>query len=147
MRGYEVYGEARPIVSLWRWITASLIFLVLGAGAWIGVPDNLWGLVFFVAISLLAATIYGLYLRNRRIPIGIKHDGERLLITGILDSGILVASKVEFTSPSSLYVERWGERLASKKMILFFASTEDASKVADWLKPGATEGKVPTVSC
>jgi len=143
MRGYEVYGEARPIVSLWRWITASLIFLVLGAGAWIGVPDNLWGLVFFVAISLLAATIYGLYLRNRRIPIGIKHDGERLLITGILDSGILVASKIEFISSTSLHIERMGERLASKKMVMFFASVEDARKVADWLTPNPGRHKSP----
>ena len=146
MRGYEVYGEARPIVSLWRWITASLIFLVLGAGAWIGVPDNLWGLVFFVAISLLAATIYGLYLRNRRIPIGIKHDGERLLITGILDSGILVASKIEFISSTSLHIERMGERLASKKMVMFFASVEDARKVADWLTPNPGHKSPPLTS-
>jgi len=109
-------------------------------------PNSLFGVFFFVAFALAAATISGFYLRSRWIPIGIKRDGERLLITGIADSGIMVASKVEFTSPTSLYVERWGERLASKKMILFFASTEDASKVADWLKPGATQGEVPPVS-
>ena len=146
MPGYEVYAKARPIMTLWRWVVASLVFLVLGAGAWADLPNSLFGVLFFVAFALAAATISGFYLRSRWIPIGIKRDGERLLITGIADSGIMVASKVEFTSPTSLYVERWGERLASKKMILFFASTEDASKVANWLKPGATQGEVPPVS-
>ena len=146
MPGYEVYAKARPIMTLWRWVVASLVFLVLGAGAWADLPNSLFGVLFFFTFALAAATISGFYLRSRWIPIGIRHDGERLLITGIADSGIMVASKVEFTSPTSLYVERWGERLASKKMILFFASTEDASKVADWLKPGATQGEVPPVS-
>ena len=132
-------------MSLWRWITSSLIFLVLGAGAWIGLPDSLWGLVFFVAISVVGATLFGFYLRSRRIPIGIKHDEERLLITGIVDSGILFASKIEFISPTRLYIERLGERLASKKMILCFASTEDTRKVADWLTANTMQYKSPPV--
>src|SRR5437867_5825928 len=30
MPGYEVYAKARPIMTLWRWVVPSLVFLVFG---------------------------------------------------------------------------------------------------------------------
>ena len=134
MPGYEVYGEMRPIMSFWRWTVASLISLVFGAGLFIDLPNSPWALLFFALFALAAAAVIGFYLRRKRIPVGIKRDEERVLITGILDSGILVASNVKLTSPTSLYVEREGKRLASKKMVLYFATAEDARKVIDWVK-------------
>lgn len=132
MPGYEVYGEVRPIMSFWHWTVASLISLMFGAGSLIVLPDSAWAFLFFALFALAAAVVIGFYLRRKRIPVGIKRDEERALITGIVDSGILVASKVEFTSPTSLYVERQGERLGSRKMVLYFATAEDAGKVVDW---------------
>jgi hypothetical protein len=143
MPGYEVYGEVKQIMSLWRLILASLISLVLGVGAWIDVPQSLSGLAFFGAFALAAATFFGFYLRSRRMPVAIKHDQENLLITGIVDSGVLVASRVEFASPTSLYIERQGQKLASKKMALFFASAEDTRKVSDWLTTRVAKYKTP----
>jgi len=137
MPGYEVYGEMRPIMSFWRWTVASLISLVFGTGAFIALPDSAWGLLFFALFFVAAAVVIGLYLRGKRIPVGIKRDEERVLITGIVDSGILVASNVKFASPTSLYLERQGKRLASKKMVLYFATAEDAGKVVDWVKRGS----------
>ena len=115
MLGYEVYGEVKQIMSLWRLILASLISLVLGAGAWIDVPQNLSGLAFFVAFTLAAATVFAFYLGNKRMPVAIKHDQENLLITGIVDSGVLVPSRVEFASPTSLYIERQGQKASLKE--------------------------------
>ena len=143
MPGYEVYGEVKQIMSLWRLILASIISLVLGVGAWIDVPQSLSGLAFFGAFTLASATVFALYLRNRRMPVAIKHDQENLLITGIVDSGVLVPSRVEFASPTSLYIERQGQKLASKKMVLFFASAEDTRKVAEWLSTSAAQDKTP----
>ena len=137
MPGYEVYGEMRPIMSFWRWTVASLISLMFGAGAFIALPDSAWELLFFALFALAAAVVIGFYLRRKRIPVGIKRDEERVLITGIVDSGILVASNVKLTSPTSLYLERQGKRLASKKMVLYFATAEDAGKVVDWVKRGS----------
>jgi len=136
MPSYEVYGEMRAIMSFWRWTVASLVSLVFGAGGYIDLPNSVLGLLFFALFAGVAPVVFGFYLRGKRIPVGIKRDEERVLITGIMDSGILVASKVELTSPTSLYVERQGERLASKKMVLYFATAEDAGKVVDWVKKG-----------
>jgi len=136
MPSYEVYGEMRPIMSFWRWTVASLVSLVFGAGGYIDLPNSVLGLLCFALFAGVAAVVFGFYLRGKRIPVGIKRDEERVLITGIMDSGILVASKVELTSPTSLYVERQGERLASKKMVLYFANAGDAGKVVDWVKKG-----------
>ncbi len=137
MPGYEVYGEMRPIMSFWRWTVASLISLVFGAGGLIVLPDSAWAFLVFALFALAAAVVIGFYLRRKRIPVGIKRDEERVLITGIVDSGILVASNIKLTSPTSLYVERKGERLMSTKMVLYFASAEDAGKVVGWLKSGS----------
>lgn len=137
MPGYEVYGEMRPIMSFWRWTVASLISLMFGAGIFIDLPNSPWELLFFALFALAATVVIGFYLRRKRIPVGIKRDEERVLITGIVDSGILVASNVKLTSPTSLYVERKGERLMSKKMVLYFATAEDAGKVIDWVKSGS----------
>jgi len=115
MPGYEVYGEVKQIMYLWRLILASLISLVLSAGAWIDVPQNLSGLAFFVAFTLAAATVFAFYLGNKRMPVAIKHDQENLLITGIVDSGVLVPSRVEFASPTSLYIERQGQKASLKE--------------------------------
>src|SRR5207245_8995504 len=73
MPGYEVYGEVKQIMSLWRLILASLISLVLGVGAWIDVPQSLSGLAFFVAFTLAAATVVAFYLRNRRTAVASKN--------------------------------------------------------------------------
>ena len=114
-----------------------MISLVFGAGIFIDLPNSPWELLFFALFALAAAVVIGFYLRRKRIPVGIKRDEERVLITGIVDSGILVASNVEFASPTSLYLEREGKRLASKKMVLYFATAEDAGKVVDWVKRGS----------
>jgi len=137
MPGYEVYGEMRPIMSFWRWIVVSLFSLVFGTGAFIALPDSAWGLLFFALFFVAAAVVIGLYLRGKRILVGIKRDEGRVLITGVLDSGILVASNVRLTSPTSLYVEREGKRLASRKMVLYLATAEDAGKVVNWVKTGS----------
>ena len=145
MPGYEVYGEVKQIMSVWRLMLASIISLVLGVGAWIDVPQSVSGLAVFGAFTLAAATVFAFYLRNRRMPVAIKHDQENLLITGIVDSGVLVASRVEFASPTSLYIERQGQKLASKKMVLFFASAEDTRKVSDWLATSKALYKSPSL--
>src|SRR5438128_10270243 len=68
MPGYEVYGEVKQIMSLWRLILASLISLLLGVGAWIVVPHSYLDVAFFYSFIICTQMFFAFSILIIRRP-------------------------------------------------------------------------------
>ncbi len=134
--GFEVYAKLKPIVPFWQWFVAALVLGVLSLryAVFGGSPTDLLGVLVFVLIFVVAAFVFALIVRRRSLTVGIKREGDRLLMVGqTVSENLTNRSKVEFMTPTSVYIERSGTRMQLRKMVLLFESPEDAQKLVDWL--------------
>jgi len=134
--GFEVYAKLKPIVPFWQWFVAALVLGVLSLryAVFGRSPTNLLGVLVFVLILVGAAFVFALIVRRRPLTVGIKREGDRLLMAGqTISENLANPLKVEFMTPTSVYVEKSGTRMQLRRMVLLFKSPQDAQKLVDWL--------------
>jgi len=134
--GFEVYAELKPIVPFWQWFVAALFISVLSLryASFSRAPMGVLEVLLLVLIFLGVAFVFALIFRRRSFPVGIRREGDRLLMAGQTISETLSnPSKVEFRTLTSVYIEKTGTRMQLRKMVLRFKSPLDAQKLVDWL--------------
>jgi|SRR5215471_366295 len=138
--GFEIYAEMKPILPFWQWFVSILILIVFSSGYWhFSNVASLWSVAIFVIVLMAIVFVMALLFRRRFLTVGLKREGDGLLVAGQTFSESLgTTSRIELRDPLTVYLEKPGSRMQLRRMEIRFSSSTDAKQVVDWLerKPG-----------
>jgi hypothetical protein len=135
--GFEVYADLKPIVPFWQWLLGCLVAILSPLAYTATVSVDLWPNVILFFLILSTVVLLALVYRGKSFPVGIKRDGNIVLVAGrTLSEKLSNYSTIDLRNPTTVYLEKPGGRMQLTKMMIRFPSPEDARKMIDWLQQG-----------